>query len=84
MMTKHILIVEDSMGIARPLERALSLNQTEHFLVKVSGSAEEALAALEQQPFDLVITDLIMPGMDGLELLERIHNSAAPPLPGTL
>ncbi len=78
-MTKHILIVEDTMGIARPLERALSLNETEHFRVEVCNSAERAIERLEEQPFDLVITDLRLPGKDGLELLEHIHEFDTPP-----
>lgn len=35
--------------------------------------AESAIAAMEEQPFDLVLTDLRMPGMDGIEVLERMR-----------
>jgi DNA-binding NtrC family response regulator len=41
------------------------------YRVEVAGDAEAALALLGREPFDLVITDLKMPGLDGLELLRR-------------
>ena len=40
--------------------------------VDEAGSAEEALDLLRRNPYDVVVTDLRMPGMDGIELLERI------------
>src|SRR5919106_2730993 len=42
-----------------------------------AGSAEEALAALSQQTFDLVISDIDMGGMSGLELVPRVHSIAS-------
>src|SRR5690349_11197293 len=39
-----------------------------------AGSAEEALAALSQDPFDLVISDIDMGRMSGLELVPRVHS----------
>ena len=78
-MPKRILIVEDTMGIARPLEKALSLNESDFFQVEVCGSAEQALSKLEQQQFDLIITDLRLPGMNGLELLEHAHQLSPSP-----
>jgi FixJ family two-component response regulator/GGDEF domain-containing protein len=44
----------------------------EGYEVETAGGGEEALARLESQRFDLVLTDLIMPGMDGAELVQRI------------
>ena len=41
-----------------------------------AGSAEEALTALSQQTFDLVISDIDMGGMSGLELVPRVHSIA--------
>ena len=42
------------------------------FDVQTAGSGEEALQVLEQQDFDVVVTDLVMPGVDGPELVHRI------------
>ena len=41
--------------------------------VEVCASGEEALEALTRQPADLVLSDLTMPGIDGLQLLERVQ-----------
>ena len=68
---EHILIVEDSMGVARALNRALSLSQDGGYQVEVCDSGEAALERLRDNHFDLLISDLRLPGIDGLELLER-------------
>jgi len=67
----RICIVEDSLGVARPLERALRLHQNGNYTVETCASAEAALKRLHEVPFDLLISDLCLPGMDGLELIER-------------
>jgi DNA-binding NtrC family response regulator len=43
--------------------------------LKVLETAEEGLAALKKQAYDIIITDYRLPGMDGLEFLKRIQNS---------
>ncbi len=70
MSEARVLIVEDALGIARALSRALSLAEGDHFNVEVCSSAEQALLSLQEAPFDLLITDLRLPAMSGLELLE--------------
>lgn len=67
----RLLLVEDSLGIARALSRALGLHHDGIYQVEVCQSAEAALKRLHEAPFDLLISDLRLPGMDGLELLTR-------------
>jgi DNA-binding NtrC family response regulator len=70
---KRILIIEDSGVVARPLQRALELHFGEQFFeVETCPSAEEALRLLEERSFDLLISDLMLPGINGLELLEQV------------
>jgi DNA-binding NtrC family response regulator len=63
-----ILVVDDERDICRALEFLLS---REGYKVVTSCSGEEALKKLEAEEFDLVISDLKMEGMSGLEVLEK-------------
>ncbi len=67
----RILLVEDSLGIAKALSRALGFHHDGAYQVEVCQSAEEALRRLHEASFDLLISDVRLPGMDGLELLDR-------------
>lgn len=62
---KHILVVDDEPALQRAARRTL---QSFGYRVTTVGSAEEALAAIEAEPPDLVLTDHSMPGMTGLAL----------------
>lgn len=73
----RVLIVDDEEVIARTLQEFL---EGEGFSVATAGDARSALGAVEALDPDLVICDLQLPGMDGLELLERILEAR----PGTL
>jgi len=67
---KRILIIEDE----KPLAHALSLKLShEGFEVVTTGSGEEGLQFLAKEKFDLVLTDLIIPGVDGFKVLETIQ-----------
>ncbi len=64
----RILIVDDEEVVCRFLKRLLSGSGHQ---VEVSFSGQDAIARLEQDSFDLVITDLKMPGVDGIGVLRR-------------
>ncbi len=72
-----IQIIEDDPGIASALKKEL---HTEGYDAAVASRGDEGLAVALEQPFDLVITDLKMPGLTGLELVEKLH-AAKPKLP---
>ena len=71
-MTKRILAVDDEESIRRIVKANL-----EHagYVVDTAGSATEALTALLQTPYDLLISDIMMPEMDGYELMEHVRQS---------
>ena len=64
-----ILIVEDEEGIARMIQVLL---EARGFGTQVSHSGEEALACLRANLVDLVLLDVMMPGMDGFEVCRRL------------
>jgi two-component system NtrC family response regulator len=67
---KRILLVEDDPNLRRVLVYHL---EKEGFTVEEAGDGLLALDALATSPFDLVITDVRMPGMDGIELLKAVR-----------
>ncbi|MDB4969035.1 MAG: hypothetical protein JWN44_4724 [Myxococcales bacterium] len=69
----RILVVDDQ-ALNRELIRAF-LDGSDHELVD-AGSGEEALAAAERQPPDLVLLDVMMPGIDGYETTQRLKEQA--------
>jgi ActR/RegA family two-component response regulator len=69
MRNKYILLVDDERPILESLGNYLERNE---FNVKTAQSGEDALAAFRSAPFDLVVTDLIMDGISGIEVLKEI------------
>ncbi|MBI4574868.1 MAG: sigma-54-dependent Fis family transcriptional regulator [Planctomycetes bacterium] len=65
----RILVVDDKLNVLKLFVRML---QKEH-TVETASTAESALEQLAGEEFDLVVTDVRMPGMDGLALLERVR-----------
>lgn len=71
-MTK-VLCVDDHEEVVQLLKLSLEL---EGYEVDTSLSAEEGLKKLEKQKFDLIITDLEMPGMDGWEFCKKLKKDS--------
>jgi hydroxymethylpyrimidine pyrophosphatase-like HAD family hydrolase/CheY-like chemotaxis protein len=83
MINHNILIVEDELGVAQPLKRALDLSPNKLYQVEMSSSGEDALEQLRNKRFDLLISDFRLPGMDGLELMEQAQQ-ISPEIPCVL
>lgn len=64
-----LLIVDDEVRILNSLRRSL---RREGFAIHIAESARDALAVLEHESIDLVLSDQKMPGMSGLELMSEI------------
>ena len=69
MENAHILICEDDPTISMGLQSAL---EHERFSVKSVGSGEDALRAVADSRPDLMICDIMLPGIDGLEVMRRV------------
>src|SRR5215468_2962196 len=68
--TPSILVVDDEPAIQDILTWSLV---AEGYSVATASSGEEALTRFETQDFDVIVTDLVMPGLNGLDLLERLR-----------
>jgi len=71
MTPPRILLVDDQRQVSRVLRSALEVSSKDYIINDVS-SAEEALLEISRGPLDLLVTDLRLPGMTGLELVERV------------
>ena len=67
-MSRRVLVIEDEEKLRRVVQLQL---QTSGYEVELAGTAEEGLALAERA--DLVLTDLRLPGMSGLDFLEKMH-----------
>src|SRR5258708_14790942 len=70
--TPHILIVDDDTALLQALPQTVSLRMVE-VRVDTSDSAPGALELIQENDYDVIVSDIKMPGMDGLALLERIQ-----------
>ena len=66
-----VLIVDDDAGLRSFVRASLEL---EGYSVKEAGSAEEGLSALDEEPPDLILLDVMMPQVDGWEMLRRVQD----------
>ena len=70
-----ILIVDDEKNILSTLSRAL---RVEDYRVDVAGTAEIGLEKLNSKSFDCLLLDVNLPGMSGLDLLEKVRKAGNP------
>lgn len=73
----RVLLADDEPGIRKVVRDALEKAGHE---VETAADGEEACRLLEEGKFDLVVTDLTMPKVDGLELVRRIRRESAVPI----
>jgi DNA-binding response OmpR family regulator len=74
---RRILVVDDEPDIRKVLERYL---RREGFLVEMAADGKTALAMIERAPPDLVVLDLIMPTLDGLEMTRLLRGRSDIPI----
>jgi two-component system response regulator HydG len=65
----HILVVDDEHGILQSLKK---IYERENFRVSITDSGEEALEIVRSERVDLVLSDIMMPKMSGIELLRAV------------
>src|SRR2546422_10495033 len=74
----RVLVVEDDPRLASPLDRVLA---AEGHDVEVATDGNDALHRARERPFDLVVLDIMLPGLDGISVCRRLRPTrAGPPL----
>ena len=68
----HILVMEDDLSVAKGLELVLS---EEGYAVNLAGTGELALEAFRQKRFDLLVADLRLPDIDGMEVIKEVKEA---------
>jgi DNA-binding response OmpR family regulator len=76
-MAQRILVVDDEQSIRTIVEYAL---KDAGFDVTLVGRGDDALQAIDAEPIDLVVLDVMLPGMDGLEVCQKIRAERSTPI----
>ena len=76
-MAERVLVVDDEAQITRVLRTALS---AQGYDVRAANDPEEALRLFEEWSPDLIVTDLMMPGVSGVELCRRVRSKTKTPI----
>ena len=71
-MSTRILIVEDEEPIRQVTCQAL---EQKGFTCQTASNAADALVLIEREPFDIILSDVVMPGMNGLELIRHLRKN---------
>jgi DNA-binding response OmpR family regulator len=73
-LKKKILIVDDTVSLAESMADILRM---EGFEVRIAGNGLEGLAAVAEEKPTLVITDIVMPEVDGFEFISKVRSDAS-------
>ena len=76
-MQARVLIIEDELEIAELVGLYL---EKEGIASRICETGEEGLSALREQPYDLIVLDLNLPGIDGFEFLQQARKSSNIPV----
>ena len=77
MAHSRILVVEDDAPLAATVERVLA---AEGYDVDVVGNGNDALRRTRERPFDLVVLDIMLPGLDGISVCRRLRATSSTPV----
>jgi CheY-like chemotaxis protein len=66
-----LLVVDDEPDLLRAIAQAVAASGDE-FAVQTALTAEDALGIVQRHPIDILLTDVLLPGMDGIELVQRV------------
>ncbi|MCY2957228.1 MAG: response regulator [Planctomycetota bacterium] len=80
-MTKNILIVDDSATMRKIIMRGLRQAGIEHAEFKEAGDGVEGMKAVEANTFDLILSDVNMPNMNGLDFVKAVTAKMPTPPP---
>lgn len=69
---KKIMIIDDEIDIIEVLQRFLQRSKKLH--IEIDSNPETAIKKIQNSQFDLVLSDIMMPTLNGLEILEQIKN----------
>ncbi|MFC5357935.1 response regulator transcription factor [Azospirillum himalayense] len=77
----RILVIDDVPALTALLRMTL---ETQGHHVEEAHDGLSGLSMLEREPFDLAIVDMMMPGLDGIELIRRLRTRGASPVPSII
>ena len=69
----NLLVVDDEPLILESLCQMLQKNRKDQFFIFKAQNAQEALGILKERHIDVMMTDICMPGMDGIKLRDLVH-----------
>lgn len=75
-MKINVLIVEDCEVMQSMIRRTLQISGLEFEKIDVAGNGKEGLSKLENETYDLILLDINMPVMDGVEMIENLKRNA--------